>query len=816
MSKDRVRESISVLRNLDDFEYVSDIHGGSFAVTKKYQHKIDKSMYCMKEFRRKLLNDKEMDLFLNEVSILKSVNHEAVLKLYAYNQNMPKIEKPIIVTKFYPKSLELYTGINALNLPLSEKYIIILGISEGLKYLHSKNITHRDLKPANILLDENNHPVIGDFGQSQFKAFMLNKPAGTYAYMAPEIVHTFGKKKQVQKDNIYDNKCDVFSFAIVFYELYTSGQAYGDTLIDRNFYIEKIVRQKVRPKTDQLPKSIENFLNKCWSDKPENRPTFSEIVDEIKTKRFRDEMRADIQKVTNYLELLSETLTDSIKESDIEEIKRLADNHDIGKAIQYADILYNRKDYNESLHYFQMAAVEESDSYSIHQCAIIYEKLYDGGSLSDEAIDYLKKSINEGNYDSLKFLVETSYKDVKPEFFKICADKGSLESTIIYANLLYDGEIAEENKANKAKEKAAEYFEKAAGFDDVDSMLRLAKMYQKGDGIQKNPGKATILYQKAVAKNNPEAMLNYAIFLLTDGYAELHYNEIVNLFKRSADLGNVCASLCYSIIKKRCYLNESRNVIESNKYFKLAEEAKATEREIESAFNLGGMIFRGEVQPFKSQDAVFFIEKAAKGGNGSAMFYYSLLLYDGEFCDRDESESIHMLRSSILKSSPESAEAYTYIVNKFGTEFYNNDNDSIYREALEYSTTRTIIKTSNFLDRGESLRLLKKVCSKNYSAGIEAYSSVRGIFHKLFYEMEKVRHENNIDENFHVASIIVLSLNDESNKKRIIKHMKKIGVNTVEGVYGEIKDAYEMIYQKELNNDNIHIKLKEMLSESDF
>ena len=46
--------------------------------------------------------------------------------------------------------------------------------------------------------------------------------------------------------------------------------------------------------------------------------------------------------------------------------------------------------------------------------------------------------------------------------------------------------------------------------------------------------------------------------------------------------------------------------------------------------------------------------------------------------------------------------------------------------------------------------------------------------------------------------------------------MKKIGVNTVEGVYGEIKDAYEMIYQKELNNDNIRIKLKEMLSESDF
>ena len=38
------------------------------------------------------------------------------------------------------------------------RYIILLGIAEGMKYLHSLKIAHRDLKPANVLLDENYYP----------------------------------------------------------------------------------------------------------------------------------------------------------------------------------------------------------------------------------------------------------------------------------------------------------------------------------------------------------------------------------------------------------------------------------------------------------------------------------------------------------------------------------------------------------------------------------------------------------------------------------------------------------------------------------
>ena len=86
--------------------------------------------------------------------------------------------------------------------------------------LHHHNILHRDLKPENILLDENLHPLISDFGLSTFyerknkndkliDSIISN--CGTPINMAPEVIY----------DNYFDGKSDVYSFAILMYEILT-------------------------------------------------------------------------------------------------------------------------------------------------------------------------------------------------------------------------------------------------------------------------------------------------------------------------------------------------------------------------------------------------------------------------------------------------------------------------------------------------------------------------------------------------------------------------------------------------------------------
>jgi serine/threonine protein kinase len=83
-----------------------------------------------------------------------------------------------------------------------------------MEYLHFKKIIHRDLKLDNILLTKDLKPKITDFGISKVLNENSNtktKKIGTSIYMAPEVILT----------NNYDQKCDVFSFSIIMYQLLT-------------------------------------------------------------------------------------------------------------------------------------------------------------------------------------------------------------------------------------------------------------------------------------------------------------------------------------------------------------------------------------------------------------------------------------------------------------------------------------------------------------------------------------------------------------------------------------------------------------------
>ena len=56
---------------------------------------------------------------------------------------------------------------------LSEEHVryFLYQILRGLKYIHSANVIHRDLKPSNLLVNEDCHLRIGDFGQSTVDRF---------------------------------------------------------------------------------------------------------------------------------------------------------------------------------------------------------------------------------------------------------------------------------------------------------------------------------------------------------------------------------------------------------------------------------------------------------------------------------------------------------------------------------------------------------------------------------------------------------------------------------------------------------------------
>lgn len=100
--------------------------------------------------------------------------------------------------------------------------------AEGVAYLHAmepKPLIHRDLKPPNLLLVDSGRVLkICDFGTVTVKATLMTDNKGSAAWMAPEVF----------EGQIYNEKCDVFSWSIILWEILAReqpfkniGSAYG-------------------------------------------------------------------------------------------------------------------------------------------------------------------------------------------------------------------------------------------------------------------------------------------------------------------------------------------------------------------------------------------------------------------------------------------------------------------------------------------------------------------------------------------------------------------------------------------------------------
>uniref|UniRef100_M8BML2 Serine/threonine-protein kinase HT1 n=1 Tax=Aegilops tauschii TaxID=37682 RepID=M8BML2_AEGTA len=158
---------------------------------------------------------------------------------------------------------------NVVDLPTLLKFAC--DVCRGMCYLHQRGIIHRDLKTANLLMDKDHVVKVADFGVARFQdqGGIMTAETGTYRWMAPEVIN----------HQPYDNKADVFSFAIVLWELLTSKIPY-DTMTPLQAAVG--VRQGLRPVLPEKthPKLLD-LLQRCWETIPSNRPAFPDILTEL-------------------------------------------------------------------------------------------------------------------------------------------------------------------------------------------------------------------------------------------------------------------------------------------------------------------------------------------------------------------------------------------------------------------------------------------------------------------------------------------------------------------------------------------------------
>jgi len=224
---------------------------------------------AIKYLRAEHVNDSSSVEFLQEIMILRSVKHENVIRYYGA---CTKHRKYLIVTEYMPGG-NLYDFLHKKHntLELSVILRIAIGISKGMDYLHRNNIIHRDLKTANLLIGNGQVVKIADFGVSRHRSQEgdMTAETGTYRWMAPEVIN----------HKAYDHRADVFSFAIVLWELVTSKIPYENlTPLQAALSVRQgfrlVIPSSVHPRLSTL-------IRQCWDQNPQVRPVFSDITIEL-------------------------------------------------------------------------------------------------------------------------------------------------------------------------------------------------------------------------------------------------------------------------------------------------------------------------------------------------------------------------------------------------------------------------------------------------------------------------------------------------------------------------------------------------------
>ena len=216
------------------------------------------------------LDDKKVKNILKEYELSARINHPNIIKslsIFFGDNQYP----PCILFEYAPASLDKcipVTRKSPIKLEYVDLIIIIYEICQAMNCLHKLNLIHRDLKPSNILISEDKHAKICDFGIA--KCFSLDSitytyEIGTWKYIAPEILY---------QDTHYDEKVDVFSFGVVLHFILSNGNLP---------LIKPQERVTLSPKINNVSKQL---ILQCLSINPSERLSFEQIINFIEENHF--------------------------------------------------------------------------------------------------------------------------------------------------------------------------------------------------------------------------------------------------------------------------------------------------------------------------------------------------------------------------------------------------------------------------------------------------------------------------------------------------------------------------------------------------
>lgn len=222
-------------------------------------------------------NDNDFKSWVREIEIHATLQNQFLLPFIGYTSSHPYT----IITPEMPNG-SLYDALHnpesKIKLNGTELTKIGYCIACGMRYLHDRHIMHRDLKSPNVLLDSDKLPKICDFGLSRTRELQSNltKTVGTPQWMAPELI----------KCADYDESIDVYAYGVVLWEMLTGMVPFEGKESFQIIYV-LLSDPNPHPIPPDAPEPLSNLIQKCVSQDPKSRPTFTDIISDFENHNVR-------------------------------------------------------------------------------------------------------------------------------------------------------------------------------------------------------------------------------------------------------------------------------------------------------------------------------------------------------------------------------------------------------------------------------------------------------------------------------------------------------------------------------------------------
>jgi adenylate cyclase len=214
-----------------------------------------------------------LDQLLTEARAAAALDHPFICSVYEVTT---LAGRPCIAME-YVRGETLERRLRRGPLPVPEALRVAEEIAEALEAAHKRRIVHRDLKPANVMLTEDQHIKVMDFGLAMRLPIESFEPAGamgtapadagmvcgTPAYMAPEQI----------RGEPADRRSDIFAFGIVLYELLSGSNPFHRGSVDATLAaILGDAAADLRERGTAVPAPLASLAARMLAKDPGSRP----------------------------------------------------------------------------------------------------------------------------------------------------------------------------------------------------------------------------------------------------------------------------------------------------------------------------------------------------------------------------------------------------------------------------------------------------------------------------------------------------------------------------------------------------------------